>query len=253
MATGRTVPKHVRVYGGGYQLCGYTQTIGPLNWSYDTAALTTMCDSATGILNNQPHIGLGTLNGVFDNTATTGLHALASTPAAWDMMVAVGIRAAPAAGDPVFCGKFMQSGYTMVENAGAVTVTMPFTEWDAGDLPTYDVPWGRLIHAYGAETAANSTTGAGVNNGAATTAGGYMMYQVFAGNGTATISIDDSADDTTYGALSGATTGELNFSTAQAGIVSLGTTATVKQYLRWQLALNSATTVTFALAFVRGR
>jgi hypothetical protein len=30
------------------------------------------------------------------------------------------------------------------------------------------------------------------------------------------------------------------------------TTLTVRQYLRWQIAFNSATTVTFVLTFMRG-
>ena len=110
-----------------------------------------------------------------------------------------------------------------------------------------------MLHTKSAETAANSATGAGIDNGAASTAGGYLAFMGFAGNGTATISIDDSADDSSYSALSGATSGELDFSSVQFGLVALGTTATVRQYLRWQLALNTATTVTFALAFVRGR
>ena len=79
-----------------------------------------------------------------------------------------------------------------------------------------------------------------------------MTWQVFAGDGTATISVDDSADDNTYGALSGATSGEIDFSSPSSGFVALATTATVKRYIRWQLSLNTANTVTFALAFVRG-
>jgi hypothetical protein len=118
----------------------------------------------------------------------------------------------------------------------------------------YDNPWGVLIHAYGAETAANASATGSVDNLAATNdVGGYMMYQVFAGNGTATLSIDESADNVNFTPLTDATTGVINCAVVSAGIVQLATTADVKQYLRWQLAKGSATTVTFALAFVRGR
>ena len=79
------------------------------------------------------------------------------------------------------------------------------------------------------------------------------MYQVFAGDGTATISVEDATtnSDANFAALTGATSGEIDFSTPTAGIVAIGRTATVRRYLRWQISLNTATTVTFALAFVR--
>ena len=81
------------------------------------------------------------------------------------------------------------------------------------------------------------------------------MYQItaVAGTGNATISIDDSEDGETYGALSGATSGAIAHTAIPcAGIVQLATNATVKQYLRFQVALDTITSVTFALAFVRG-
>ena len=78
-----------------------------------------------------------------------------------------------------------------------------------------------------------------------------MVYQVLAGNGTATISIDNSANNSAFTALSGATTGSINCAVVQHGIVALGVTATVRRYLRWQIALGTATSVTFALSFHR--
>jgi len=253
MATGRTTSKFVRVYGNGYELCPYTRSIGPLSTAFDMADLTTMCDSAKGYLPAACNINIGTLNGVMDTTATTGLHIIASTIRAWDIMIPIGIRAAPAAGDPVFMGKFYQSGYQASEDGGAVVVSVPFEQYDGSDLINYSKGWGVLLHPLGAETAAN--TGTGVDGGAATTKGGYLMYQISAcaGTGTATVSVDDSANGTDFLALSGATSGAIAHTAIPcAGIIQLGTTATVRQHLRWQLALDTLTSATFALAFVRG-
>jgi hypothetical protein len=168
------------------------------------------------------------------------------------LMVAIGMSAEPAAGDPVYMGEFEQSNYTG-EPAGGMYVNAGFENSSvrASSL-LYDNPWGVLLHANSAATAANTATGAGIDTaGVATTFGGYLMYQVFAGDGTATISVDDSADDSNYSALSGATSGEIDFSTPTAGRIAIGRAATVRQYLRWQISLNSASTVTFALGFSR--
>ena len=256
MATGRTVPKWVRFYMAGYDMSGYSRTVGPLKWEYEEAELTAyMADVVKGYLPNRASISCGTLNGIFDNTATSGLHVIASTVATSEVvMIPIGIRAAPAAGDPVFMGEFIQLGYQAEESGGAVFANVPFGEWDVANLLSHgrNKPWGALIHAKAARTAANTAVGID-DYGSATALGGYMMYQVFAGDGTATISMEDAAtnSDAQFAALTGATTGELDCSAVQKGIVDLTATRDVRRYLRWQLSLNTANTVTFALAFCR--
>lgn len=250
---GRTVNRWTRVYVDGYDLSGYARSIGPLAVEFDTPDLTAnLSDGVMGTLPNQANITPGELNGVLDNTATSGIQAVLSTAGTYrTVMVPIGMRAAPAAGDPVFMGVFEQLSYQANEDGGAMVVNIPWGGYEVTQVGNYTKPWGLLLHPLSAATGANSAT-ADVNNGAASAAGGYMMYQVTAGDGTATISIDDSADDSSYSALSGATTGVIDCSTVKYGVVALGTTATVRQYLRWQIALGSANTVTFALAFVRG-
>ena len=252
--TGRTLYPYCRFYADGYDLSGYTRQFGPLVWEYEEYESTALTDGSKNVLVGHPTISPQVLNGILDNTATVGLHIVASTAGVErTVMIPIGDRAAPAAGDPVFCGQFPQKDYKM-EGDGIVHASVNFGPWStSADSLLYDQPWGLLLLAKSAKTAANSATGAGIDNGAASTAGGYLVYQVFSGDGTATISIDDSADDSSYSALSGATSGEIDFSNPTAGLVALGKTATVRRYLRWQLSLNTASSVTFALAFVRGR
>lgn len=252
MATGRTVKKWVRVYVDGYNMSGYTRDIGPLATVFDEAVLTCLADPAVGVLPGHVQLSLGTLNGVFDNTATSGLHVVANSAGVKrTVTTAIGVRAAPAQGDAVFCGQWVQGAYQGAEDGGAVTATLPFENW-ASDASTllYSRAWGRLLHASGAETAANSATG-GVDTAASASFGGFFVYHVLAGDGTATLSVDDSADDSTYNALSGATSGAIDCSTPTSGLIALGRTATVRRYLRWQLALDTASTVTFVSAFVK--
>jgi len=140
------------------------------------------------------------------------------------------------------------------DNPGVAHVTIPFGMWHTAYLQEYNHPWGKLLHAYGAETSANSS-GTGVDGLAATSYGGYMVYHTFGGDGTATIKVQHSVDevDGNYADLGGCTSGEIDFSTNTSGIVpTTAVTTTVNQYTRWQVDFNSANTLTFVLSFVRG-
>lgn len=258
MTTGRTLTKYWRVYADGYDLSGFGRTIGPLDLEYDEADLTaTMSDTVKGYLRNHAEVNCGTLNAVFDNTATTGLHAIMGTAGGnyRNVITAIGIQAAPAQGDPVFGGQFVQKAYQVTDDGGAVTVTIPFSGWGvAGSTLLYATPWGNLLHANSAVTAANTAAGIDNPTEGATAKGGYFMYQVLASSNashTATISVDDSANNSDWLALSGATSGVITVTAGVSGLVALGNTATVRRYLRWQIALGTATSVTFVSAFFR--
>ena len=251
MATGRTLQKWVRIYAGGYELCSDARSIGPLIWQYDIADLTTMCDEVRGGLPVHARLGIGVLNGVMDNTASH-LHDLPITSGSHVVMIPIGIRAAPAAGDPVYNGRFYIDGYESTDDGGASVVNVPFGDWDVANLINYSKPWGILIHPLGAETAVNTAIGID-DRGAATALGGYMVYQVTAGNGTATIKVQDAATNTnpSFSDLTGATSGVITAAAGVSGLVAIGVTADVRRYLRWQIVLGTATTVMFVVAFVR--
>jgi hypothetical protein len=246
----------MRVYMDGYDLSGYASKIGPLAWRYALAKYFAFSDPITSYLPSTPEVSPGEFSGIFDNTATSGLHALLAAPGAKHILtVAIGIRAAPALGDPVFSDQFYQSDYLVRPEGEAVLASINFSD-NANDGSTlaYSHPWGVLLNANVARTAVNSS--AGVDNDAlvaSTTKGGMFVYHVTAGNGTATIKAQDAAtnSDGSFADLSGATSGSINCATPQSGIVALANTATVRQFLRWQIVLGSATSVTFVAAFNR--
>lgn len=255
----RTLEKWTRVYIDGFDVSGYGRTIGPLEVTYDEADLTAqMSDAVRGYLRHRAKVNIGIFNAVMDNTFTTGIHAVLQTAGdARTILIAKGIQAAPAEGDKVFGGVFEQGAYTTEDDGGALVVSVPFVGW-AGDADTLDYvnPWGVLLHKNEARTSGDSENAA--NNGidnpeeGATSLGGYFMYQILAGDGTATVSADDSPDNSSdWQALSGATSSELNCSNRQAGIIALATNATVRRYIRWQISFNTATEVTWLAAFMR--
>jgi len=246
----RTHKKNWRVYIAGYDMSGYGFNFGPLSCVFDEVGETAFSDGVHGKLCGHATISVGTFNGILDNTASTGLHTALSTQAKRIVTVAIGDVNAPAAGDPTFNGEFEQIGY-QAEGDGMVTVTLPFNFSVGATSLLYPNPWGNLIHASGAETAVNTDT-SDHDYGAQTTYGGYGIFHMISSNGTATLSIQDADTDVdgSYSALITADEADAS-STPVSQIVALATNATVERYIRWQLALNSATTVTFVTSFVR--
>jgi len=233
--------------------------VGLLTWEFDFSDLTAqMSDAVKGGLPNLCNISPGVFNGVMQSTtdASNEVSRLQLPGTQRDIMIAQGIRAAPATGDPVFCCKSSHSGFHVVEDSGAITLNAIFGGWDASDMSGYDKPWGVLLYPYGYNYAvANTSTTDTVDNLAASTAGGFMMYQITECDIVGTISVQSAAnnDDLEFATLSGCTLAITAASTYIAGIVPTTLVTTpVGRYLRWQLAITSGTVLHFALAFVRG-
>lgn len=249
---GRFDKRFIRYYQDGYDLSGDVESIGELAWDYTHSPKACLNWEIMGGLNGAPTIGMGAINGVF-NTDAAGWHSVALAQGQKRVMLPFGALAEPVMGDIVWGGVFNQSDYKTQPGDSLTTFTAAYNNVKAA-AHAYAKPWGVLLSAKSSKTAAY--TGAGVDNGAASAAGGWLMYQIFSitGTGTVTISVDDSTDNTTYGALSGATSGAIATASAPiAGIVELAKTAAVKRYIRPQIAFGgSATACVYALAFFRG-
>jgi hypothetical protein len=256
---GRTVLKHTRVYIGGIDVSGYTRSFGPLAWEFSEVDLTTITDAVKGALPGDCTVGLSNVNAVLaPATASTLdgslLYGVASnTPRI--VTIAVGDRAAPVMGVPTFNGRWNQNGFNLVDDAGAMTVNIPFGAWDVANLPAYKKPWGNLIHASATETAVNAAIGWD-STSATTNFGGFMVYHVSAGAGTGQIKVQHSTTtnlDGSFSDLGGCDSGVISFATPTAGIVPTTlTTTAVGQFLRWQVVYTAGgPSVTFVLSFIR--
>ena len=253
---GRTTNRYIRTYVDEFDLSGYARSIGPLSQVYGEADLTVLTDAAKGYFPDQATVSPGTYNGVFDNTATSGFHVVGSNYTQNRVVtVAIGDRAAPVQGNPVFCGEYLQLSYSAEDDGGAVVANMPFGPNEQANLINYSKPWGTLAHALSAADSDGNTAVLYQDGGSDATAfGGYMVYHVTSCNGDATIKMQHGAAsaDSDAADLAGCTTGVVDFSSGGSGVVTTtANTTSVNPFIRWQVVTGTATTITFVLSFVR--
>lgn len=251
----RTHNKYIRVYCNGVDLSGYSRTVGNLAWVFGAEPDTAITDGCKNILIGQCDIQAGPISAFLDNDAA-GLFANRAR-GTQNLMVVAGIGAAPAAGNPVFAWKFEDTGYSAEQGTGFVTATLPLGGASYASTLTYKKPWGSLLYAKTVRlsaTGVNTDTGIDDYGADPPSLGGIFVYHLFSSDGTLTLSADhgDANENASFGALTGATSGEIDASSApKSGMIALATNAAVKRYLRWQIAFNSATTATFVSAFIR--
>ncbi len=251
MTTGRIRLRDWRVYVDGYDLSGYTRSFGPLATVWEEGVDDALPLNVKGAMLGSANISMGALNGLFDNTATSGIHVVMKGAGIQrNVLLACGIQAAPVSNDPTFAGQFMQGNYYGDPSANPVTATIDFpnTSAIASNLG-YGNPWGVLLLAKAAKTAANSATG--LDQTASSAKGGWFMYQVLAGDGTAAVKVQHAGANSDGSFADLLSSGSIDCATPKSGVVALANTVTVNRYVRWQIALGTATTVTFALSFHR--
>jgi hypothetical protein len=254
---GRTLARYARFYMNGYDFSGDARSIGPLDWTFPEVDITGLSDAIHGYLPGQPSINIGALNANFTDYAATHLVVIgdANKGSEGTVLIPIGMRAAPAIGDIAFMGQFRQKDFvSAVSKAGEVTISMPFAGWDVTSSSLlYHDPWGLLIHNNAAETAVNdSNNGFDSGSGGTTTLGGYAVFQLFAYTGGTgpTLKVQHFTSNTPASFADLLSSGVMA-TAGTAVLVALANTASVYQFLRWNVVLNGASSVTFAIGMVR--
>lgn len=256
---GRLIGKFARAFYSGYDISGYARNLGTFGAEAEFADLTVLTDAAHGGLPGPANIQAGPFNGVLDNTATSGLHALASGANNTEKLItyALGDGAVPAQGDPTFSLEAVQLDYKPLIDAGAMVINLRWTgkKVTAASLQDWQ-PFGVLLNANVARTAVNAAVGVDNPTAGQTLFGGQMIYHITAGGGTGTVlvKVQDAAinADGSFADLTGATSGAIADTAIPAsGVVALARTATVRQFLRWQITLTGMTSAAFVLCFNR--
>lgn len=195
MATGKTHPRHWRLYIDGIDVSGVMRTVGGAGITFTEEDVTGWSD---GVKNHKFGHGQASITGlqsVFDNTAL-GAHAELSAIEEYITTLNFGIKAAPAAGDPAFAAPLGQSMYTIAGD-GPVTVSWELNgPHQDGTYPSK--VFGNLV--YPPTSIAASTDGASYNFGAAQANGAHCYLQVVVADagGPWTLKVQDSPNDSVW-------------------------------------------------------
>jgi len=249
-------PKAMRFYVNGYDGSGSVPTLGTWGVSYDTTPQAALSDEIKSIVRGHGSFQAGPINTFLAPGVANDLHALFAAGDYFNIMALFGSTGGPVVGDPICAWTAEQGSYNATPGEGFFGANIAFPSASPRGSLAYSACLGALVHPKGVETAANTAITTLDDAGAATTNGGLFVYHLFSSDGTVTLSLDDSAsnaNNAAFAPLSGATSGSIDASaTPKSGIIALSNTATIRRYVRWQIALGTATTCTFACALIRG-
>lgn len=125
-----------------------------------------------------------------------------------------------------------------------------FTVQTAGN--GYALEWGQQLTA-GVRTDTGATNGAGLDTTASASFGGQAYLQAFSFTGTdVTVKIQDSADNATFADVAGFAFTQITGGTPLAERIALGSTATLRRYLRVvTVTTGGFTSLSFAVNVIK--
>jgi hypothetical protein len=252
----RTHNRFIRTYVSGYDLSGQARSIGSVGYKFDSTPDAALTDGCKNIVNGQAEIQVDPLNAFLspETSPAIGIHELLSSGSGLQTYtIAYGVLAAPAQGDIIFSMPMEQAQYKtegVAVNIGWGGPTSTNSLISSG----FASPFGRLLHAKGAETGANTAVGIDDYGATPPSLGGIFTYHLFSSDGTVTLTAQeaDTNSNGSFANITGATSGSITAAVApKHGMVATSTTYAVKRYLRWQLAFGTASTATFLIGFSR--
>jgi hypothetical protein len=230
----KTHSKWTRVLIGGANLSGDSRSLGNIGLQYDTAEAHGFDATLKERLVGQADAMFGPYQALFNDRPAAigpvqpGSHITFSAVGQPVASAFFGLGAVPAIGSPAYSMETQQTSYTAVAtNADAVVINADFTT--RGSAAT-KAGWGRAL-AVGAGVAVTTELDS-VDNGAATTGGAtavlHITQSVVAMTANDwTITIEDSADDTTFATI-GTFTADGSAATAE----TISIAGTVRRYVR---------------------
>jgi hypothetical protein len=223
MATGKTHPRWLRIQVDAVDLSGDSRQLGQIGSQYEMAPVEGWSDGVKYFTFGQAEHLFSGYQAVFNNTANTGSHTELSGIEEYIISVELGIRAAPALGDPAFLSSFEQINY-MMEGTEAVLVSMDGVK-SVTDMD-HERVWGVVLE--NATSRSATLTGSSVDNGASSANGALAhLHVTVSSGGTWAFKIQDSANDSDWADL-------ITFSADGSAVAAeRGDVAgTVDQYLR---------------------
>ncbi len=236
----------VRLYDNGYDISGDVSAISSLNSSQNLLDVTGLDKSAIERISALGD-GHAAINSWFNPTAGQEHTALLTSGAVPRGDKGLLIPLGTAVGSACAFMVAKQASYNATRgNDGSLAVTADF------DCNGFGLEFGVMLTAL-TRTDASATNGASVNNGGATAAGASAIVQVFSlSTGTVIPIIQDSANDSTFTAITGMTFAGVGTAGVHSSErLATTTTATIRQYVRLA-STGTFTNAVLACGFNRG-
>jgi hypothetical protein len=229
------------LYVGGYNLSGDVQAVGNVGGGCGVLDVTSIDKSA------YERIG-GLRDGriemtTFFNPASSRAHPVLSALPRTDVNVTY--ARGTTIGSPAASLVAKQIGYEGTRAADGM-----FTFGVSAQANSYGLVWGQLLTA-GLRTDTTATNGTGLDTTASASFGWSAFLHLTAFTGTnVTVAIEDSADNASWSALSGASFGALT-GVGAVRVAGATSTATVRRYVR-AVTSGTFTSATFAVVLHKG-
>ena len=240
--TGKTHSRYLRMLVNGYNLSGDMRSVNAFGVELDQDDATGWSDDAMQYLAGRARVLLDGFTAIFNNEAAStgptiaGAHSVLSGVAEVYGSVFIGIRSAPAIGNPTFSAVFEKLAYSV--NGDAVPMIQASLGGSAV-LPSSLSVWGHAL-AVGTELTATGQ-GASVDGGAATT-GGYVAFihvtqtaGAMASNDWAFV-VEHSSNDSTWATLATFTADGSSLTAER-----LEGSGTVNRYVRFKYTRTAGT------------
>jgi hypothetical protein len=177
--TGKTHPRHFRVLVDGYDLSGDMRSLNSFGVTFEQADATGWSNGTRQWLNGQGTVLLDGLTALFNNETTgtgptlAGAHTVLNGETTLNASVFMGIRAAPAIGNPAFGSPFEQGSYVVSGGVGTDPVMVNASYYGSATQSLDAAVFGVALHA-GAEL--TGTTNNASVDGLASSANGWIAY-----------------------------------------------------------------------------
>ena len=250
----KTHSKWTRVLVGGANLSGDSRSLGSIGTQYDTVEVHGFDAALKERLVGQDDAMFGPYQALFNDRPAAigpvqpGSHIVLSTSDNMGVSAFFGLGAAPAIGNPAYSKTANKTSYTVsATNADAVVINADFTTRGG---PIDNAGWGRAL-AVGVSLSDTDELDS-VDNGAATTGGAGVYLHVTQSAGVMAandweITIEDSADDTTFATIA-TLSADGSVATSERALIA----GTIRRYVRAVATKTDGTDIIFWINLIRG-
>ena len=243
MATGKTNARWIRLWAGKYSLSGVTRQIGGFGQRFEETDSSAYQDGVINYTLGHPEIVMDGYQAVFSNAASGANFGSFDSLKTLDdadipVTIGIGIKSTIIAGDPAMMFVARRAEYVL-NGDGPILVSARFPHATANYYG--GKVWGKMLSAFDAGGYDETTTGASVDMGAATTTGYSLHLHLY---GTVSGNYALIVEHSTSGAFGGEEATLATFTTTGAATTSeISTGTSANRYLRFKATKTAGVVV----------